>query len=239
MLDQGRGHELAHRRDVGPVVRSHRQASLTSADQHLRVCGEVQLLVLALDDFTSDAQGIRSRKWVTQRRHLVQQAAQSPNICLVGVGLMLDDLGAEVQDCADHGLHHRSTLRAPQLLPRQPEVCHLHCQGVRLHQDVVRRQVAVHDAFVNMQVAEGKAYLHEDLPCLLLWQLRKALLLRRCHKNLQSHTVAELHDDPQRGRSAALCPCCEGRVVLNNVRVIQLPQQAYFLRDTFRNLILR
>ena len=105
-----------------------------------------------------------------QRTHLVEDAAQRPHVALVGVGLVLADLGRHVVRCADHSARCRH--RALHNL-RDPKVAQLH--EVFGDEDVLRLEVAVQD-LLGVDVVQRHHQLDEPVEHL---GLREVIFLLR------------------------------------------------------------
>lgn len=142
-----------------------------------------------------------------QRAHLVNNAAQRPNVTLFVVRFLLPDFRARVV--------RRSRLSVQHAVLRDlahVQIAHLVCAVLAL-KDVGRLQVSVENVAI-VQGFQARSHLHERLPNFPLLKLSGVLLV--VHNLLvQVAHARKLHDDAQSARSFIE----EGLLVRNHIDV--------------------
>lgn len=101
---------------------------------------------------------------MSQRYHLVENAAKRPDVWLLVVRLLLANLGRQVVWRADRSL---SAVVGVLQNARDAEVADLDLV-VLGHENVLRLKIAMQD-FAIVDVLDGKSHLHEPVEDLVFW----------------------------------------------------------------------
>jgi len=182
---------------------------------HLERVDQRQWLELAGGDLDGERCEVAALEWQTQAAQLIQNDAEAPNVDLLRVGLVLDDLGREVVGRADLRLE---ILIRDRKHARDPEVAQLY-EALLGEEDVRWLDVAVDD-LVLMQVEHGQKQLDEPVEHLTLLEEQRAL---RLDLLLQVAALRELH------HNAEHLLVLENVVEGDDVRVLQLLQDLCLL----------
>jgi len=148
--------------------------------------------IIASENFEHQALHAVSVEGMAQCHHLIQNAAERPDVRLLVVRFFLADLWREVVRCANGSL---CTVVSVLQHSRNSEVADLY-RPVLVHENVLGLQVTMQDLTV-VYVLDGQSHLHEPVEDLVLTVAHFAIFLFFRNQGVQVTTVGVVHDDAQ------------------------------------------